>query len=400
MIGVNKQLFSILHVLAPAPAGGLEHVVRSLAVGQARRGHRVTVAVVSERARHPFADELEGSGVVVAPVVVKGRAYLKERGEVRAIARRMDVRIIHTHGYRADVVDSGVWGGWGGGWGSGGGARARAETGGIRRVTTVHGFTGGGWRNRLYETLQRQAFRRMDAVVAVSEPLESALVGWGTAREHVHLIPNAYEASGTVLDRAAARVALGLPMDVQIVGWVGRLSREKGLDVLLSALALLRDRPVTVAVIGTGREQAALQALARQLGVTESIRWLGLVPGAGRFYRAFDIFVLSSRTEGTPIALFEAMDARVPVIATAVGGVPAVVSEKEALLIPSEDPVKLAQAVRTTLDAPPVAVARTLAARERLVGAFGVEPWLDRYDRLYAGLANHRGQTIPQGGSA
>jgi glycosyltransferase involved in cell wall biosynthesis len=88
------------------------------------------------------------------------------------------------------------------------------------------------------------------------------------------------------------------------------------------------------------------------------------------------------------------MDARVPVIATAVGGVPAVVSEKEALLIPSEDPVKLAQAVRTTLDASPAAVARSLAAHERLVSVFGVEPWLDRYDRLYAGLADRRAQTI------
>jgi glycosyltransferase involved in cell wall biosynthesis len=371
---------SILHVLAPAPAGGLEQVVRALAVGQAARGHRVTVAAVLDEpgpgpdpepaAEHPFVQSLTGTGVSVVRLTVGRRAYGRERALVRAVCARCAVEIVHTHGYRADVVDAGV---------------ARAARCAV--VTTVHGFTGGGWRNRLYERLQRRAFRRFDAVVAVSAPLGVGLVRSGVPERVVHVIPNAYDRVAPVLPREAARAVLGLPEDAYVIGWVGRLSREKGLDVLLAALEQLGDRPAIVAVIGTGRERAALEAAAVARGLGPAVRWLGLVPQAGRVYRAFDVFVLSSRTEGTPIALFEAMDAGVPVVATAVGGVPAVVSAAQALLVPSEDPAALARALREVRDAPVASRERAAAASARLAAAYGVEPWLDRYEHLYAALS-------------
>jgi glycosyltransferase involved in cell wall biosynthesis len=117
---------------------------------------------------------------------------------------------------------------------------------------------------------------------------------------------------------------------------------------------------------------------------------MGQVNDAPRLYRGFDLFVLSSRTEGTPIALFEVMDAEIPVVATAVGGVPAVVSSAEAVLIPPEDPRALAQAIRSTYDGRAPARARAAAARLRLRTQYAVGPWLDRYDRLYTDLVAAR----------
>lgn len=364
---------SILHVLAPAATGGLERVVQALAGGQARRGHRVTVAPIVAGPDHPFLDSLEGMRVTVAPIVLRGRAYRQERGAVRAIVGDVGARIVHTHGYRANVVDA---------------SAVRGPR--VRIVTTVHGFAGGGWRNQLYEALQRRALRRFDAVVAVSEPQRRALVARHVPSARVHLIPNGYQSIGPALERSEARAALGLPADGYVIGWVGRLGREKGLDVLLAALGLIRDRPVTAAVIGAGRERASLEAQAAALGIAPMIRWMGLVPDAARVFRAFDVFVLSSRTEGTPIALFEAMDAGIPVVATAVGGIPAVVSTNEAMLVQSEDPVGLARALRATYDEASAAQHRVIAARHRLVEVYGVEPWLDRYDRLYASLVGDR----------
>jgi glycosyltransferase involved in cell wall biosynthesis len=109
---------------------------------------------------------------------------------------------------------------------------------------------------------------------------------------------------------------------------------------------------------------------------------------------AFDGFVLSSRTEGTPIALLEAMATETPVVATAVGGVPFVVAAgTEALLVPPEDPVALAAALGAALDDRDASARRARAAHARLASDFAFGPWLDRHRTLYQSvLARRRGE--------
>jgi len=366
---------SILHVLAPSPVGGLERVVHALAIGQHRAGHDVHVAAVLDRGAddHPFLRPLQEVGVGVTPIRVGPRAYLRERREVAAICRARRPAIVHTHGYRVDVLDAGV-----------------ARSLGIPVVTTVHGFTGGDAKNRLYEWLQRRAFRRFDAVIAVSHPLGEALARGGVRRERLHVVPNAWAGDRPVEGAGAARQALGVPPGVFHIGWVGRLSREKGADVLLEALGRLRDVPFVASFVGTGPEQPVLERRASELGLAERIRWHGLVPDAGRLFPGFDVVVLSSRTEGTPIVLFEAMAAGVPIVATAVGGVPDVVGEDEALLVPSEAPDTLAAAIRAVFAMPEAAAARARGAQERLRRRFSMEPWLRRYEAIYRSLLRPR----------
>ena len=108
---------------------------------------------------------------------------------------------------------------------------------------------------------------------------------------------------------------------------------------------------------------------------------------------AFDVLALSSRTEGTPIVLFEAMAAGVPIVATAVGGVPDVVTPGEALLVPSEDAGALAEAIDAVLAEPGGAAARAVAAAERLAAVYSAAAWLDRYDELYDSLQTSRGSS-------
>ncbi len=359
---------SILHVLAPSHVGGLERVVHALAIGQHRAGHDVHVAAVVDRDAddHPFLHPLREAGVGIAPIQLGSRAYLRERREVAAICRARRPAVVHTHGYRADVLDAGV-----------------ARSLGIPVVTTVHGFTGGDAKNRVYERLQRRAFRRFDAVVAVSRPLGEALGRGGVRRERLHVVPNAWPGDRPVEEPQAAREALGVREGVFHIGWVGRLSREKAPDVLLEALGRLRDMPFIASFIGAGPERAALEQRASELGLADRIRWHGLLPEAGRWFRAFDVLVLSSRTEGTPIVLFEAMSAGVPVVATAVGGVPDVVGEREALLVPPEAPDALAAAIRAVRAEPEEAALRARAAQQRLMDEFSMEPWLARYEEIY-----------------
>jgi len=135
-------------------------------------------------------------------------------------------------------------------------------------------------------------------------------------------------------------------------------------------------------------------ARAAALGLTDRLYWLGLVPDAGLLASAFDVFVLSSRTAGTPIALLEAMAARLPIVATAVGGVPDVVSKDEAWLVPSEDPAALAAALDAALAADPArARAHGEAARRRVERDFHPDAWLGAHEALYASVrrAGRRG---------
>ena len=178
----------------------------------------------------------------------------------------------------------------------------------------------------MFEWLERRAWRGFDVVVAVSGPLRDRLVRSGVPEAVVELCPNAW--SGTEpLDRASARERLRLRPTGRLIGWVGRLSAEKGPDVMVRTLARL-PADVGAVMIGDGPERAALAQLASELGVSARIQWAGSVQRAGECTAAFDAFALSSRTEGTPMVLFEAMAARVPIVATAVGGVPDIVSAR------------------------------------------------------------------------
>lgn len=368
----------LLQIVSNAGVGGLERVVESLAAGMAGRGHEVRVAMFSGPGapQAPLAAALRSAGVVVEPRVVPPRAYARERRETESLCRDLSPDIVHTHGYRADVVDA-----------------PGARRAGFPTITTVHGFAGGRLKNRLYETLQVRGFQKFDAVVAVSQPLAEHLARRGVPQARLHTIVNAWRPGRPPLGRAEARAALGVPADGFRVGFVGRLSREKGADVLVAAAAgRLRSQGVYVSVLGDGRERTALEAAAAALGLGGCVTWHGVVPDAGQLMRAFDVMVMPSRTEGTPIALFEAMAASVPVVATAVGGVPDVVGDAEAVLVPTERPDALADAILRARSDPDGAERRAKSARRRLSDRFGEGPWLDAYERLYAEVLKNRGK--------
>jgi glycosyltransferase involved in cell wall biosynthesis len=371
------HLLTILHVAAPGRAGGLESVVLELTGGLRGLGHRVVLAAVLDpgSVEHPVPSRAEGQGVEVRRVVIPPRAYLTEYRALRQAITELRPDLVHTHGYRADLI---------------GGLAARRA--GVLWVSTVHGFTGGGRKNRFYEWLQIRAYRRAQAVVAVSLPIRDRLVGAGICPDRVHVIPNAW-APKALLSREEARRRLCLTGPEPVIGWVGRLTREKGADVFLEALAQIPDRHWTASIVGAGRERPALEAQAERLGIAERIRWHGLMPDAAGLYPAFDAWVLSSRTEGTPIALFEAMAARVPVVVTTVGGVPDVVSPFEALLVRSEDPAALAAGIATLLAGPDEAGARAEAAFRRLSTQHTSEAWLASHLELYRSL----GPTVSTG---
>lgn len=358
----------IAHVLAPAHAGGLERVVHALAIGQQRLGHHVVAVAVVEAwtDEHPFAAPLARANIEIRPIVVPARAYRREWSELGRVLRELAPDVVHTHGYHTDVI-----------------AGALARRAGIAAVSTSHGFTRGPWRNRVYESIDRFALRNFDAVAAVSRPLADELTRSGVPADRIDVVPNAWSQVSTPLDRAEARRAMGIDPDRLTIGWVGRMTHEKGLDIFVDALGQVGDLAMGVCIMGDGPERAAQTTRASALSIGDRVHWAGLVREAGRYFLGLDALVLSSRTEGVPMVILEAMSAGVPLVAPAVGGIPDVLTEREALLVPPERPDALAAAIRSVVEDRAAATARARAASERLARDFAEGPWLGNYDRLY-----------------
>jgi glycosyltransferase involved in cell wall biosynthesis len=193
-----------------------------------------------------------------------------------------------------------------------------------------------------------------------------------------------------------------LPLDGAVVGWVGRLSSEKAPEVLIDALSLDPRGEWRAAFLGDGPMAAAIEARAKAAAVSDRVRMAGSVEEASRFFPAFDVFALSSRTEGTPIVLFEAMAAGIPIVATRVGGVPDVVSDREARLIAPDDPKALADAIVATIADPAASAQRAAAAARRLAAVYDAGDWVARYDAVYRSALTRLagpGAATPGGGA-
>lgn len=223
---------------------------------------------------------------------------------------------------------------------------------------------------RTQRWLKRAASRRVDVSVAVAGSVEKSLVQhYGLRPGRVRLVRNGVdlERFRSGLDRVAARTRLGLPAGAYIMGSAGRLTRQKGFDILLQAMQELRG-DWALAIAGDGEDGGALREQAHALGIAERVHWLGPVADMPVFYAALDAFALASRWEGLPITLLEALACGVATVATAVDGAVEVLADGSGLLVPSEDPVELGRVLdlwRASVPLRERSAAHAVAARAR-----------------------------------
>lgn len=181
---------------------------------------------------------------------------------------------------------------------------------------------------RLSRRLFANAFKRRLALLGVSDAvrddMRASLPGWSAGRiETLYNRIDIEAVQAQLLEREAARAALQLPPDAWVIGNVGRLHPDKDQATLIRGFAqALAHLPAgsLLAIMGSGRLEASLKALATELGVSDSVRFLGQVPAGRRYFRAFDVFALSSDHEPFGMVLLEAMAAGVPLVGTDCGG--------------------------------------------------------------------------------
>jgi glycosyltransferase involved in cell wall biosynthesis len=220
---------------------------------------------------------------------------------------------------------------------------------------------------RVFARLFRHRLALLGVSDAVRDDLRASLPAWPPERiETLHNRLDVDAAQGWLVSREQARMVLGLPPDAPIIANVGRLHPDKDQATLLEgfARALPHLSPETLLVIaGSGPLDGALKARAQSLGILEQTRFLGQIPNVRRFFRAFDLFVLSSDREPFGMVLLEAMAASVPVVATGCGGAPEVVGNPDQLF-PLKDAKTLAERL-TEFMTGEAAEARRRACAER-----------------------------------
>jgi glycosyltransferase involved in cell wall biosynthesis len=222
-----------------------------------------------------------------------------------------------------------------------------------------HGHTRSAFRLRIYHGLDRWSLRFPDQITAVSQAFAGQLAAQGIRQEKIAVLHNSVELPSTASGADAARVEatrsrLGIQPADRVILAVGRLSKEKAHADLVAALAsLLRLKPelrVQLLILGEGPERANLEDAVRVAGLQAVVKMPGHVNDVSEYYEIADLMAISSVSEGSPNVLLEAMAAGVPVVATAVGGIPEIAKDREqALLVPPRDPEAMARAIAVLL---------------------------------------------------
>ncbi len=357
---------------------------QTVQVGRAlrQRGHEVEIGILLVERPEPAEQTTLGMlarqhNIPVSGLPVRARFDLfRSVREFREFVLRLQPEVVCAQSYRAGIVS----------------ALARCAP----TVAWTAGWTSVNLKVRLYEWLDRQLLRRHGAVVIVSEAQRQEVLAVGVPADRVFRIPTVvdFEQIPEPYNRGHVRWQLGLVGEPRLIGVVARLSAEKGHRYALQSLARVRDKVegVRLLIVGDGAERDNLQRLAEELGVSSLTCFTGERSDARQIIGALDLLVLPSLTEGIPNVVLEAFAYRVPVVATAVGGVPELVKHGETgWLVPPRDPSALAQAIVEALSNPEEARRRADNAYKHLMEHFTVEKQVDAWERaLQAAVENWR----------
>ena len=279
------------------------------------QGYRVVCAYM-----HPPDDpgfsalrkKAEQWGARLLSVPDRGPIDLRVLREFLRICRRERVTIWHGHDYKSNLVGLLLRPFWK-----------------MRLVTTVHGWV--DHRIKLYYWIDRFCLRYYERVICVSKDLYEQSLACGVPDNRCILIENAVDITefARTMSPFEARARLGENSTRPVIGAVGRLSVEKGFDILIQAAdqLLSEGHDFEVWIVGEGDQREPLQSLIDRLGRGDKIRLLGYRTDTIEVYQAMDIYALSSLREGLPNVVLEAMALGIPVAATRIAGVPLLVQD-------------------------------------------------------------------------
>lgn len=356
-----KNITTVVHVILSLEIGGMEQVVVDLVKSLDR--DRYVPVVICVESRGPLADELEAIGirVIKLPPMLSIFSFLYPSCLIKAI-REVGASVVHVH--------SGCWFK---------GAFAARICKAKKIIYTQHGATSAN--TRILKTMERIAAFITDEIITVSTDLAEQLRVAG----HIQMNKVSVIINGINTERFSGQ----LPNEksgVIRIGVIARLEPVKDHGTLLRAIRILLDEGVNASldIVGDGSEQSALEKLALELGISDSVHFFGSRRDIPQLLADIDIFCLCSLSEGTSISILEAMAASKPVVATNVGGNPALIEDGvNGFLVPVADPLSMAIALQKLIHNKELCLTMGEENRSRVKREFSIEAMTAKYEKLY-----------------
>jgi glycosyltransferase involved in cell wall biosynthesis len=361
---MDSPKLRILQVITARRFYGAERVLLHLCEGLRARGHEVWVAC---KPNQDIERELRALDIPPFAMPIAGKLNPAAPFRLASLARRLRVDLIHTHLSSASL------------WGSVAGRML-----GTPVVAEVHALN------------SRRCFMLAHRIVTCSEGVRQHLIRLKVAPEHMDVLYNGLPPRlfQGLRSREEVRRELGLTPQTPVIGAVAHLAPKKGQRHLLEAVLLLRARypDLVCLLVGEGETLLELEELAEQLGVAESVRFMGFRPDAVQLMVGLDVVVLPSvAKEGLGVALIEAGFLGKPAVASDCPGIDEVVVDRETgLLVPPGDSWALADAIGALLAAPALRERLGAAARARVEQLFTMERMAARAEEIYYQLLSKR----------
>lgn len=286
-----------------------------------------------------FTEKLEKLSIPVFPLHEESRYDLSMIQKLKRLLSQLKPDLIQTHAVKSHFL-----------------TRLSGLQHSVPWIAFHHGYTSTTWRTGFYNELDRWSLKAASQVITVSHAFLEQLRSKGICTEKVRVIHNAvppvhspdhFNTSGV----DALRASLGIPVGQKVILSVGRLSKEKDQASLVEAMNELRDSfSPYLLILGEGPEQKTIVERVRALGLTSRVILMGQQNHIQPFYALADVVVISSRSEGSPNVLLEALAAGVPLVTTAVGGITEMVKDGEhALIVPYGDKRQMASSIERIL---------------------------------------------------
>lgn len=298
------------------------------------------------------------------------------------LCRRENVRIWHGHDYKSNAIGLFLNRFWP-----------------MKLVTTVHGWVRHTARTPLYYYIDRLCLPRYDKVICVSQDLYDVARTSGVSEKRCVLVENAIDTTEyrKQCSTMEAKRRHNIPPDRLVIGAVGRLSPEKGFDLLIRAVSQLLHKGLNVQllIIGEGDERSRLERIINETGMANRIRLLGYRTDMRTLYECMDVFALSSLREGLPNVLLEAMALEVPVVATRIAGIPQLIKDNDnGLLVDPDSPASLEDGLSRLIQDRSLRNRLSQSGRDTIESHYSFRVRMNKVRSIYDQILHPKKQTL------